>query len=145
MQNTPIDRQYSSQLDFLHAILQFLVIAALCYGWRLTVLPSYLFLLMTGYILYSGYQFRQQQICLKSKQSIAALVIPTVGSEWQLIETNGLVQIGHLLGDSILLPWVLLLHFKVIGGRRQFLILTASSVGRCDFKRLQRRLRFCKE
>jgi len=60
--------------------------------------------------------------------------------EWQLTQRDGQIQIAYLLKDSICLPWIVLLHFKLVGKRRRLVMLDVSNVDPGQFKALQRYL-----
>ena len=145
MHNNPINRQYSKRLDALHCFLMLMAIFSVSVVWWFGVLPSYLLVGSALFIIYTGLSFRQQHIRLTRDHSIIALELPEVGKEWILIQANSVIQIGQLLPDSLCLPWILLLHFRVMSGGSRFVVLTPFSMKLIAFKGLQRRLRFIKE
>lgn len=115
------------------------------YAWWLELLPISMWLGVISLIFYTGSLFRRHHICLNSTSAITALAVPLGGKEWQLIQADEVVQIGHLSPDSLCLSWILLLHFKLVSGGNRLVVLTPCSINLSEFKGLQRRLMFMKE
>lgn len=142
MHNNPIRRQYSKALDAIHWFFLLLITVCISLAWWKAILPTSLWISLLLSVWLIGHYSRRQHITLKSPRAIVCLEPPITGNEWRLWQTNGICHLGYLCGDSIRLSWVILLHFKLIGGGQRVVLFLPSQMAMEAYKKLQLRLRF---
>ena len=144
MQKFQINRQFSKCIWALNACILAAAIAVFVFASVKQAVPSPVSVLISGWMLYSGRRFSRRQASLSAPEAVVSLAWEAPGHEWLLKTRSGRTYIGQLNCNSIQLPSILLLNFKVHNVKKLTVMITKDSVDQGSFKCLQRFLRFYK-